>query len=45
LPLFKGKCPNGRKAFRSTVALPLYFEMKDEEVGMVVEELKKAING
>lgn len=45
LPLFKGKCPNGRKAFRNTVALPLFFEMKDEEVGTVVDELKKAING
>jgi len=45
LPLFKGKCPNGRSAFRNTIALPLFFEMRDEEVHAVVEELKKAING
>jgi dTDP-4-amino-4,6-dideoxygalactose transaminase len=45
LPLFKGKCPNGRSAFRNTIALPLFFEMKEEEVGEVVGELKKAING
>jgi perosamine synthetase len=45
LPLFKGRCPNGRSAFRNTAALPLFFEMKDEEVQDVVDELKKAING
>jgi dTDP-4-amino-4,6-dideoxygalactose transaminase len=45
LPLFEGKCPNGRSAFRNTIALPLYFELKDEEVHDVVGELKKAMNG
>jgi len=44
LPLFKGKCPRGRSAFRNTVALPLFFEMRDEEVHAVVDELKKAVN-
>jgi len=43
LPLFKGECPNGRKAFRNTIALPMYFELQDDEVRAVVDELKRAL--
>jgi len=45
LPLFKGKCPNGRSAFRNTIALPLFFEMKDDEVREVVGAVKNAMKG
>lgn len=44
LPLFKGKCPRGRSAFRNTIALPMFFEMRDDDVREVVGELKKAMN-
>ena len=43
LPLFKGKCPNGQNAFRNTMALPLFFEMRDGEVHEVVDKVKSVL--
>ncbi|MGQ9582478.1 MAG: DegT/DnrJ/EryC1/StrS family aminotransferase [Thermoplasmatota archaeon] len=43
LPLFTGKCPVGRKLFRTTLALPMYHELREEEVKVVVGELAAAV--
>ncbi|MEM2869886.1 MAG: DegT/DnrJ/EryC1/StrS family aminotransferase [Thermoplasmata archaeon] len=43
LPLFKGRCPEGRRAFRTTLALPMFHELTDDGVVRVVGELKKAL--
>ena len=40
LPLFSGNCPNGEKAYNNTIALPLYYELKENEVDYVVTTLK-----
>ncbi len=43
LPLFTGKCSVGRRLFRTTLALPMYHELRDEEVKSVVSELAAAV--
>lgn len=43
LPLFrkyKGNCPCGNYAFENTIALPMFQELKEEEIAFVVKTLK-----
>lgn len=42
LPLFDGSCPNGTKAFRASLALPMYEGLEEEEVGHIVDCLKNS---
>jgi dTDP-4-amino-4,6-dideoxygalactose transaminase len=39
LPLFEGDCPNGKKAFENSIALPMYFELKENEIDFVVQTI------
>lgn len=45
-PVYKStdKCPNSLSLYNSTLALPLYHELKDTEIHFVVEKLLKYIN-
>ncbi len=45
-PVYKStdKCSNSYNLFNSTLALPLYYELKDTEIYFVVERLLKYIN-
>ena len=41
LPLYHGECPNGKKAFNKTLALPMYERLEDKDVEYIVDCLKE----
>lgn len=43
LGYFKGLCPNAESLYEEIITLPLYYSMTDEDVGDVIEAVKKVI--
>jgi len=43
LLLFEGDCPNGKKAFENTIALPMFYELKEEDIDYVVRTLQEVV--
>lgn len=43
LLLFEGDCPNGKKAFENSIALPMFYELREEDIGYVVRILQKVM--
>jgi dTDP-4-amino-4,6-dideoxygalactose transaminase len=43
LPLFTGDAPNSKLIFEQTIALPMYHELSEEEVKIVINEIKDII--
>jgi len=39
----KDKCPNSTEIFNRSLALPMYYALKEEEIDIVIRNLKKAI--
>jgi dTDP-4-amino-4,6-dideoxygalactose transaminase len=39
LPLFEGNCPNSTEAFENSIALPMFFELTENEIDFVVNIL------
>ncbi len=37
------KCPNSLDIFRRSLALPLFYALKEEDIDFVVEHLEKAL--
>jgi dTDP-4-amino-4,6-dideoxygalactose transaminase len=44
LPLFEGECPNGSKAFNNSIALPMFYELKEKEIEYIVNFLHQILN-
>lgn len=42
-PSFRGDCPNGKIAFESSLALPMYHELTRAQIYRVVDALEKAL--
>jgi perosamine synthetase len=40
---FKGKCPNSLEIFNMSLALPMYYMMKEKDIDMIASSLKNAV--